>query len=133
VRIVRPYRLLAWLAIPFLAGGCTPPQPADLAIVGVTVVDVTDGSLTPNQTVFVEGTRITLVAPTEETRVSDDTVVVEAAGKYLIPGLWDMHTHSVSKMSVDRTDTSLAAQDWHFRYSCFGFRACSRRNGSTIS
>jgi len=123
---------LAWLAIPLLAGGCTPPQPADLAIVGVTVVDVTDGSLTPNQTVFVEGTRITLVAPTEETRVSDDTVVVEAAGKYLIPGLWDMHTHSVSKMSVDRTDTSLAAQDWHFPlFLAYGVTGVRNMNDGT--
>ena len=86
MKVVRISGILSQVAIFLLAVGCTQPQPADIAIVGVTVVDVSDGSLAPNQTVFVEGTRITLVAPAEETRVSDEAVVVEAAGKYLIPG-----------------------------------------------
>lgn len=58
------------------------------------------------------GNRIVAVGPTHEVTVPDDAEVVEAAGRYLIPGLWDMHVHSVS--AVDAANPVIAAQDWHF-------------------
>jgi imidazolonepropionase-like amidohydrolase len=46
--------------------------------------------------------------------VPDHAEVVEAAGRYLIPGLWDMHVHAMANVAVDRSFQSVAAQDWHF-------------------
>ena len=94
--------------------GCAHAQSPTVAIRGVTVVDVKDGSLHPEQTVLVVGNRITTVGPVREVAVPDDAQVVQAAGRYLIPGLWDMHVHSVANVAVDRSRKSLAAQDWHF-------------------
>ena len=37
-----------------------------------------------------------------------------ATGAFLIPGLWDMHVHSVANVAVERSLTSVAARDWHF-------------------
>lgn len=91
---------------------CAHAQSPTVAIRGVTVVDVTDGSLHPEHTVLVTGNRIAAVGPTHEVAVPDDAAVVEAAGRYLIPGLWDMHVHSVA--AVDAANPAIAAQDWHF-------------------
>ena len=59
----------------------------------VTVVDVESGRLIPNRSVVIDGTKIIAVAPTKEFQAPDGSFVVPAAGKYLIPGLWDMHAH----------------------------------------
>jgi hypothetical protein len=93
---------------------CAQTQPADVAIRGVTVVNVTDGSLLSDQTVLIEGSRIVAIGPVAEVEVSDKADVVDAQGRYLIPGLWDMHVHSVANVTVDRSQKSVAAQDWHF-------------------
>jgi imidazolonepropionase-like amidohydrolase len=58
----------------------------------VTVVDTRDGSLAPGRDVTVSGGRITGIAPTGP--AGADTV--EAAGRYLIPGLCDMHAHPLN-------------------------------------
>ena len=67
--------------------------PATLAIRHVSVVDVTGGPTRPDQTVLVQGNRIVTVGPAASVRVPAGARVVDGSGKYLIPGLWDMHTH----------------------------------------
>jgi predicted dinucleotide-binding enzyme/cytosine/adenosine deaminase-related metal-dependent hydrolase len=68
-------------------------QSTTLAIRGAWVVDVTDGSLHPDQTVLIQGNRIAAIGPTTAIAVPQGAEIVDAAGGYLIPGLWDMHTH----------------------------------------
>ncbi|HSC06975.1 MAG TPA: amidohydrolase family protein [Steroidobacteraceae bacterium] len=60
------------------------------------------------------GSRITAVGAAREITVPDDAEIVEGVGGYLIPGLWDMHVHSVSNVALDRANDAVAAQDWHF-------------------
>jgi hypothetical protein len=59
----------------------------------VTVVDATGASAKPEMTVVITGDRITELGPTETVDVPKDAEVVNARGKFLIPGLWDMHVH----------------------------------------
>jgi predicted amidohydrolase YtcJ len=91
---------------------CAHAQSPTVAIRGVTVVDVRDGSLHPEHTVLVTGNRIAAVGPVRDVAVPVDAEVVEAAGRYIIPGLWDMHVHSVA--TVEAVNPAIAAQDWHF-------------------
>lgn len=65
-----------------------------IALSDVTIIDMTDGSLAPNRTVLINGNRIRAVGPVAEIPVPSGAVVVDARGKYLIPGLWDMHVHT---------------------------------------
>jgi len=65
----------------------------------VTVVDVAEGLLIRNQTVVIEGARIRAIGPVGEISIPRSTVVVEASGKYLIPGLLDMHVHIFNNVS----------------------------------
>jgi imidazolonepropionase-like amidohydrolase len=72
--------------------------PARIAIVGVTVVDVSTGRLLRDHTVVVSEGRIAAVGPRQgrgAVRVRAGARVVDGKGKYLIPGLWDMHVHAL--------------------------------------
>jgi len=63
-----------------------------LAITRVNVVDVVDGRILPNSTVVVDGTTIASVTPNG--KAPSNALVVNGDGKFLIPGLWDMHAHT---------------------------------------
>ena len=70
-----------------------PTAAPSLVFDGVTVVDVEQGKLVPNQRVVIGGNRIQTVGSTSKIRLPTGAKVVDARGKYLIPGLWDMHIH----------------------------------------
>jgi imidazolonepropionase-like amidohydrolase len=97
-----------------LAFSCAHSGSATVVLRDVTVVDVREGSLKPERTVLVTGNRIAAVGLTREIAVPDDAEVVDAAGSYLIPGLWDMHVHSVANVALDKSNDAVAAQNWHF-------------------
>jgi hypothetical protein len=107
------------------------PSPA-VALRGVTVVDVRDGSLHPEHTVLVTGNRITVVGPSREVAIPGGTQIVDGAGGYLIPGLWDMHVHSVANVAVDRSNELIAAQEWHFPlFLAYGVTGIRNMNDGT--
>jgi hypothetical protein len=94
-RFLGPLALsLAAAACGVPASGPAPATPADLALTHVTVVDVESGALRADQTVLVRGSRITWAGPAGEARVPAGARVVDATGRYVIPGLWDMHVHT---------------------------------------
>lgn len=64
-----------------------------LVFEGATVVDVEHGKLRRAQRVVIAGTHIQAVGSKREVPLPAGAQVVDARGKYLIPGLWDMHVH----------------------------------------
>jgi len=88
-------RANSWIALLVIgvsqANAATPTQ---IAITHVTIIDVHDGSAKPEMTVLISGKRITAVSPTKETPIPQQIRVIDGQGKFLIPGLWDMHIHS---------------------------------------
>src|SRR6185369_6220146 len=48
----------------------------------------------PDMTVVITGERITAIGKTRGTRIPTNASVIDASGKFLIPGLWDMHLHT---------------------------------------
>jgi imidazolonepropionase-like amidohydrolase len=73
-----------------------PARANDVAFTHVTVVDVVEGRLVRDQVVRVAGSRIVEVVPAAGARIPKATRVINAKGKFVIPGLWDMHTHLLS-------------------------------------
>src|SRR6188508_2681805 len=68
-------------------------QAGDIAFVGATVVPMDREGTLADHTVVVRGDRIAIVAPA----ATIDTVgatVVDAKGKWIVPGLADMHVHT---------------------------------------
>ena len=68
-------------------------QSKPLVFTHVTVIDATDAPPHPDMTVIITGDRITNLGKTGKIRVPKGAQVVDGTGKFLIPGLWDMHVH----------------------------------------
>ena len=92
-----------------------------------TVFDAPNAQLVRDQAVIVRGNRIESVGPDNAVRVPTGARVIDAHGKTLLPGLWDMHTHngaldgrmhiaagvtSVRDMANDIDDLRRLRQSW---------------------
>ena len=71
----------------------SPAASRDVAIVGGTILDMTGRKPIPNGTVVISDGRITAVGRSNRIAVPPQATVVRAAGKTVMPGLWDMHAH----------------------------------------
>jgi len=82
-----------WLALLISGGVLAERREAPLALVGATVVDLSDfgrsGRDLPNATVLIRGAEIVAVGSREEIEIPAGAGVVDAGGKYLLPGLVD--------------------------------------------
>jgi imidazolonepropionase-like amidohydrolase len=65
-----------------------------LAFTHVTVIDATGRPALPGQTVLVKGDRIAAIEKFGKLKLPGSAKVIDARGKYVIPGLWDMHVHA---------------------------------------
>ena len=63
------------------------------ALVGATLIDGTGRPPIPNATVVTQNGRIVAAGPSGTVRIPAAAERVNVAGKYIIPGLWDMHAH----------------------------------------
>ncbi len=95
--------LLALIVLLLLAVFSSDQQrrPAVLALKHVTVIDMTGAAPKPDMTVVITGNLITTIGRTGEVSIPRDAQVIDAAGRFLIPGLWDMHVHALRKERVD--------------------------------
>jgi len=84
--------LLALFAI-LLACSCSSTPPPSLAITHVTLIDATGAAPMPDMTVFVADEQIAAIGPSKSVFVPRGTKTLDAGGKFLIPGLVDMHAH----------------------------------------
>ena len=63
------------------------------AFVGATVIDGTGKPPIPNATVVTADGKIVAVGPSKKVKVPAGAQRIDVTGKYIIPGLWDMHAH----------------------------------------
>jgi imidazolonepropionase-like amidohydrolase len=70
----------------------------DVVFVGVHVVPMDRNGTLSNQTVIVQDGRIVGVGPAASTRAPDGALRLEGRGKYLMPGLGEMHGHIPSTL-----------------------------------
>src|SRR5215831_7849666 len=59
----------------------------------VNIVDVRAGSVEPDQTVVLDGSRVSSIAPARQAKYPRSARTIDCRGLFLIPGLWDMHVH----------------------------------------
>jgi hypothetical protein len=100
------------LGLLLVAGVSAPPRttpPDGLALTHVTLIDVSNGRLQENMTVLMRGGRIAEVRRSAGVRVPQRAQVIDGRGKFLIPGLWNMHVHSVNKEEARRAFSKLLA------------------------
>lgn len=80
-----------WVAS--LAGKLTHVAKGDLIVRNARIFDPRDLSVTPGTSVLIRGERIARVAPDAELRPRADAEIIDAHGRFLMPGLWDNHQH----------------------------------------
>jgi imidazolonepropionase-like amidohydrolase len=99
---MRYIQSLALLLVTGLLVSCSPQnQSVDLvrtAIVNTTVIDVVNG-VRQNQTIVFEGDEIVAVGPTDT--IQEVSKTIDGSGKFVIPGLWDMHVHLTASNLFD--------------------------------
>ena len=88
-------RILLALAIT----GTLHPQAA-IAIANVAVIDVDRGVLRANQTVVIAGKGIAAADDAGRVILPRGARIVNGKGKFLMPGLWDMHVHEMPSPHV---------------------------------
>jgi imidazolonepropionase-like amidohydrolase len=64
-----------------------------IALTDCTVIDARTGEAKTNRSIVIRGERILAEGPTATTRAPPGARIVRASGKFVIPGLWDMHVH----------------------------------------
>ena len=74
-----------------LAASLHGQTPAQLVLSGVSVVDPVTGTVAAEQRIVIQGDRIVAVGRAARSLAS--ARVIDARGKFVIPGLWDMHVH----------------------------------------
>ena len=78
------------VSIFFLLATTARAEPATFALTHVTVIDATGAAAQPDSTVLISGDRIASISQAEP---PPGARVVDGHGKFLIPGLCDMHVH----------------------------------------
>ena len=72
--------------------------PADMVVRGGIWVNVHSGELIPGTDLAIADGRFAFCGPDASAMIGDETQVIDAAGRYLVPGLCDGHMHVESGM-----------------------------------
>lgn len=76
-----------------LSKGISGSRASTLAVVGGTLIDGTGAAPVPDAAVVIHKGRIVAAGPRSKVKIPKHAHVVDAHGKSILPGLWDMHAH----------------------------------------
>ena len=105
----------------------------DLVIRNTRLFDPRDLNVTPGMSVLVRGDRIIRVAPDADLKASADAEIIDAHGRFLMPGLWDNHQHfSDIDGPLDLANGVTSARDMANDTDTFLQRVARFDNGSEL-
>ncbi len=82
------------LLLCFTAIACSKPIAGDIVIVNINCINVYHGNLESNRDVVIRDGRIHAIFKHRSNRNYVVEQTIDGTGKCLLPGLWDMHTHT---------------------------------------
>ncbi len=106
-------RTLAFLILTALTAeslNAQAPPNRPLAIRDVTVIDCAGHEAQSGMTVLISAGHIAAIGPASKVKVPPNTEFIEGHGKYLIPGLWNMHVHLGAYADARRALSAYLAQ-----------------------
>jgi imidazolonepropionase-like amidohydrolase len=89
VKIILSFATILCLMLPVAAQTKSKP----VVFTHVTVIDGTGADAQSDMVVVITGDKITDIGRFGKVRVPGNSQVIDAKGRFLIPGLWDMHVH----------------------------------------
>src|SRR5262245_32472861 len=75
-------------------------QSQELIFIHATVIDATGSPPKPDMTVVIRGNQIAAIRKTADSDGDGSAQVIDASGKFLIPGLWDAHVHLFNHITI---------------------------------
>jgi imidazolonepropionase-like amidohydrolase len=105
----------------------------DLVIRNARLFDPRDLSVTPATSVVVSGERIVRVGPDADVKPNANAEIIDANGRFLMPGLWDNHQHfSDNDGALDLANGVTSARDMANDTDAFLERVARFDNGSEL-
>lgn len=80
-------------ALADISQGISGSRAEKIALVGGTLIDGTGAASVPDSVVLIEKGRILAAGPKSRVKIPGGTQKIDARGKFILPGLWDMHSH----------------------------------------
>jgi predicted amidohydrolase YtcJ len=113
-------RACVFLALPAVATAqAAPPSPGPiLAIEHVTVIPMDSERVLTDHTVLVEARRIAAVGPSAAVKVPDGALRIDGRGRFLIPGLAEMHGHFPSPQALQQYGEELGDRLLFLNVAC---------------
>ena len=99
--------VLSLLGLVFILLSCKRNAPtfkleqADLFIKDPTIIDIRTGSRLSDHSIIIKEGMIESIVKTSSVEIEEDIQIIDAKDKYVIPGLWDMHTHVLNQNEID--------------------------------
>jgi imidazolonepropionase-like amidohydrolase len=116
-----------------IAGALAHTPRGDLVIRNARLFDPRDLSVTPATSVVVTGERIVRVGPDADIKPSANAEIIDAKGRFLMPGLWDNHQHfSDNDGALDLANGVTSARDMANDTDTFLQRVARFDNGSEL-
>ena len=91
-------------------------EPGATAFTGVTVLPMTGAPSLHEQTVLVREGRIAAIAPAASLPVPPDATVIDGHGKFLMPGLCDMHVHMYGRRGEPLSEAEMLKRSREYLY-----------------
>ncbi len=80
-------------ALAEISKGIPGSHDSTIAVVGGTLIDGTGAAPVPDAAVVIHKGRIVAAGPRSKVKIPHHAKVIDAQGKTILPGLWDMHAH----------------------------------------
>lgn len=88
--------IVSLLGLPLLLFSCASneqPHQTLFAIKNVQIITMEREAILSNQSILIDGNKIALIGPSDSIQIPEDANIIDGQGKFLIPGLCDMHMH----------------------------------------
>lgn len=97
--LYRKFRVTVWIVSLCFGSAvlCNPVEAEGTAFIGVNVIPADGDRVLEDYSVIVEDGRIVAMGPRASTSPPTDATLIDGTGKYLIPGLADMHIHLMNQ------------------------------------
>lgn len=100
-------RSLYFLILVCFTCSCTKAQEADFAFTNVNVLTMESETILKNQTVLIKEGKILAIGDAADISTASTDTVVDGTGKYLMPGLAEMHAHIPGNRNMELLEETL--------------------------
>ena len=81
----------------------------DLVIKNINIIPITKDTILLNKSVAISNGKITAITDFKKIKINSSTTIIDGTGKYLLPGLTEMHIHLPNPNRMDTFLTTIVS------------------------